>query len=123
MTPARKRRIWEVYDGRCAACRTPVPISGPGVIYDHDIPIWFGRRPDTDDSAGPLCRPCDAIKTPADQTRIAKTKRQQKMATKKPKGSLPPRPFPKGPKRPIPGRGFNTAHRRRMNGSIEKAKP
>lgn len=108
MTPARKQRIWEAYGGLCAnkACRRPVPASGPGVTYDHDLPIWFGARPDTDEECGPLCDPCNKLKTALDQGRIAKTKRQQKMAAKTAKGTLRSQPFPKGPKQKIQSRGF-----------------
>lgn len=113
MTPARKRRIWEANGGRCYQCSTPVPVDGPGVTYDHRIPLGLGGAED-DDNPRPACGECDAAKTPRDISQIAKAKRQAKMATKKPKGRLKGRGFPpkgQGPKmrsRPFSKRGERT---------------
>ena len=97
MPLARKRRIHAEHFGRCV-CGAKVPVSGPGVTYDHRIPIWFGS-PDQDDRVRPLCDSCDAAKTPDDLTRIAKTKRQQRMMAPKPDRArgrkLQGRPFDK----------------------------
>lgn len=116
MTPARKHRIWKAWDERCWFCRTPVPESGPGVIYDHVGTLWI-KGSDEDGDIGPIhADPCNKVKTAADQTRIAKTKRMRKLRLDaprdEPRRSLKSRPFPidnrpKGQKfgrsRPFPG--------------------
>lgn len=126
MTPARKLRIHTLAEGRCGCDRpecggAPVPISGPGVRYDHRIPFWI--RPDLDDwpNLRPILKACDDIKTPRDLSTIAKTKRQATMRLDQPRQiptmrrngrSLPAkgqgpkiasRPFPEG-SRPLRSR-------------------
>lgn len=77
MTPARKHRIWLAWDGKCWFCRMPVEESGPGVVYDHVGTLWITGS-DADKGIGPIhAEPCNKLKTAADQTRIAKTKRQK----------------------------------------------
>ena len=70
---AEQAAAGHAHDGRCV-CGKPVPLTGPGVTYDHRIPIWFGS-PDVDEGVRPLCDDCDPDKTGADQSDIAKTKR------------------------------------------------
>lgn len=97
MTPARKRRIWTAWHGRCWFCRQPVPMEGPEVIYDHVTPLWL-KGSDADEEIGPLhAEPCNRLKTAADLKRIAKTKRQKA----KHDGTFPPSPTPMRK-----GRGF-----------------
>lgn len=141
MTLARKRRIHTAQAGedgvtRCGnSCGDPVPVAGPGVIYEHVIPFWTDPSKDDD---GPnvqaWCPPCSAAKNAKgrDPTVIAKTKRQEAMAVvkpatgerKTPQGKVPggrklpgkgqgPRlqgqGFQKGgPSRPIRSKGFRT---------------
>jgi 5-methylcytosine-specific restriction protein A len=77
MTPARKRRIWEARGRKCWFCSRPVDQEGPGVIYDHVGTLWITGS-DADDGIAPIhAEPCNRIKTAADLTRIAKTKRQK----------------------------------------------
>ena len=102
MTPARKRRIWLRVNGVCWVCGLAVPEVGPDVRYDHRGTLFITE---SDDDAGifPIHRKvCDETKTPADQTRIAKTKRQMSMRLDAP---------PKVVKRKIASRGFAPGHR------------
>lgn len=116
MTPARKLRIWTRQEGRCGCgCGDPVPLSGPGVRYDHTIEFWL--RPDLDDD-GPnvkaLRTECDKPKTygkGGSISRIAKTKRQSKMRLDVPrepaKKPIKSQGFRKdGPRQKIKSRGF-----------------
>ena len=114
MTPARKARIWNAWGQRCWLCRQPVPESGPEVIYDH-VGTLFITGSDADADIGPIhAAPCNKLKTAADLTRIAKTKRQAHMRldVERPKPS-----FPRS-KRKLQSRGFDQRHRRRMNGVV-----
>jgi hypothetical protein len=80
MTPARKRRIWTAWEGKCWFCRMPVPESGPGVVYDHVTQLWMSGS-DADERIGPIhAEPCNKIKTAADATKRAKVKRILKRA-------------------------------------------
>jgi hypothetical protein len=108
MTSRRKRDIWEREEGLCRICKLPVPMLGPEVIYDHDLTLFI-TGDDADAGVFPLHRePCNRIKTSGDLTRIAKTKRQMKMAVgaeRKP-SRMKSRPF-SNHHRPFPkGRGF-----------------
>jgi 5-methylcytosine-specific restriction protein A len=77
MTPARKRRIWEAWKGKCWFCRMPVPVEGPEVVYDHVTQLWL-KGSDADEDIGPIhAEPCNKLKTAADATQRAKTKRQK----------------------------------------------
>lgn len=133
MTPARKLRIWTGQRerdpegvARCGCgCGEPVPLDGPGVIYEHRITFW--TRPDLDDD-GPNVQAwlagCSAAKTGGkggDLSTIAKTKRQMTLRLDVPRetaaskgrgifvgGSrLPAKGM--GPK--LKGRGFSKTHR------------
>lgn len=73
MTAARKRRIWTVNDGLCK-CGVAVPVSGPGVNYDHWSPINFGS-PDDDKHVWPLCDPCNTEKLKKDLADIGHVRR------------------------------------------------
>jgi len=107
MTPARKRRIHTARGGKCSGCGKDVPVSGPGVTYDHTGTLWITGS-DGDDDINLLCDDCDDEKTPKDLSRIAKTKRQRSKHIGDTK-----------PKKPIPSRGFNKTLRRRFNGRVE----
>jgi hypothetical protein len=112
MTEARKRRIWTRDLGHCWLCAQPVDMLGPDVRYDHRNPLWI-TRDDSDEGISPAHLTCDAPKTKADQTLIAKIKRiirkgdptTRKPARMKsrgfqkdgPKARLQSRPFPKRP--------------------------
>lgn len=97
MTPARKRRIWEAWGGKCWFCRMPVPMEGPEVVYDHVTQLWM-KGSDADEDIGPIhAEPCNKLKTAADATVRAKTKRQRL----KDRGEFPPSPTPMRK-----GRGF-----------------
>ena len=77
MTPARKRRLHMAAGGICIWCREPVPVEGPGVIYDHDLALDLGGTND-DENIGPLhTKPCNAIKTANDAVLIAKNRRRR----------------------------------------------
>lgn len=79
MHAARKRRIWDREGGICWVCKTPVPLDGPNVRYDHRGTLFITE---SDEDAGifPIhLDPCDKAKTPGDLSRIAKTKRQAMM--------------------------------------------
>lgn len=115
MTPARKRRIWEAHNGLCIECEEDVPMEGPEVQYDHEIPLALGGS-DDDGNIGPMhTRPCHAVKTKRDVARIAKAKRQRKLIEEVEPSKRPipqrenpwpeGRPFPKS-NRKIPSRGF-----------------
>jgi len=112
MTPARKARIHAMRDGKCWMCGKPVEVSGPGVVYDHKMPLELGG---TDDNSNvwPLHRlPCDKLKTAADRKRIDKAKRlDRKFRAPLPEGSIQSRPFPKST-RPLESRGFDKRPRR-----------
>ena len=115
MTPARKRRIWTAWEGKCWFCRTPVPMEGPGVIYDHVGTLWITGS-DADKDIGPIhAAPCNKIKTAADLARIAKVKRERAKlrldteppASKRPlvgRSSWPPAGSRQMQSRPFPGK-------------------
>lgn len=115
MTPARKRRIHLLADGLCGCgCGQPVPLSGPGVVYDHTQPLEEGGADDWP-NLRPVRKDCDRPKTSQDLRRIAKGRRQRKklsLAEERPKSKRPlkgrstfpkGRGFPKG-KRKLQGR-------------------
>lgn len=75
----------------------PVPMEGAGVVYDHVTPLFLNGS-DADEDIGPIhAETCNKLKTSADLTRIAKTKRQAK--------KLGQDSEPREPSR-IPSRGF-----------------
>lgn len=60
-------------NGRCERCGSRL---SPGKYrYDHDTPDWMGGDP-TLENCVVACSGCDGPKTAADQSAIAKTKRQ-----------------------------------------------
>ena len=109
MTPSRKARIWEAWQGRCWFCRMPVDREGPGVVYDHVNPLWLAGS-DADEDIGPIhSDPCNKVKTKADAKRIAKTKRQAKklrLDVEREPSKRPIRSNPKIPSRPFQSRKF-----------------
>ena len=103
MTPARKKRIHEANGGRCVDCGAEVPVSGPNVIYDHDL-ILDIQGSDADEDIKPRCFSCNAKKTSADLTRIAKTRRQSRLSLDVPRAE----PKMKSGKRIWPKRKFDS---------------
>ena len=94
MTLARKKRVHALYNCKCGICGEPVPLTGKGlVVYDHRVPVWMGGADDDGPNLQCLCKPCDEVKTPNDQARIAKVKRLRGDTCT-------------GPKRPIQSKGF-----------------
>ncbi len=92
LTKAQKRFWHHVYFGQCAMCRAFIPPFGPGVHWDHRNPLGLTGT-NEDDNWQPLCDVCDAIKTPADQRRIAKAKRlvAREDGTRRPRKAIPGR--------------------------------
>ena len=117
MHKARKIRIHAARGGLCGECGLPVDVSGPEVVYDHRRPLWLSLD-DSDDNLWPVHKACDQIKTPLDQTTIAKVKRLIKKALPREKPSRLQsrgfgqvhRPFPKSSNRL--GRGRSEGHKR-----------
>jgi hypothetical protein len=112
MTPARKRRIHQMRGGVCGDCGDPVPVDGPGVVYDHRIALWI-KGSDADEAFWPLCEGCNDKKTNGkggDLSTIAKIKRIQK----KHGGETQPS------KRPIKSRGFDKRFRKKLGGQVER---
>lgn len=104
MTPARKRRIHTAWNGLCWYCQLPVPMFGPGVVYDHVYGLWI-KGSDDDADIGPIhAFTCNKVKTANDITVIAKIKRLIV--------------GPKVSKRTITGRGFQTDLTRRFDGTV-----
>ena len=82
-------------DGRCEGIRNGERCECRLMVgkyrYDHILPDWLGGEP-TLANCQVICMACDGVKTPQDQSRIAKTKRiRDKHIGAKPKG----RPWPK----------------------------
>jgi hypothetical protein len=71
-TKATKRDAWKRCGGSCEKCTAPV--AAGGFIYDHIIP-WELTRDSSLDNCQVLCRTCDRLKTPLDQSAIADAKR------------------------------------------------
>lgn len=93
----RKRRIHEASDGLCI-CGAPLPVTGPGVTYDHESQLWLGAVEDTDEAVRALCDDCNKPKTAKDASTRAKVKRlkAKDSGQKTRKGRpLPSRPFQK----------------------------
>lgn len=111
MTLARKKRIHALVGGQCRWCGLPVEVSGPGVVYDHRIPLTLGGE-DTDDNIRPLhARPCDAAKTALDRKVIAKVARLRDKKRREAKAKRAKRRWPKSSAR-IASRGFAPTRRR-----------
>jgi len=110
MTIARKRRIWERVAGKCWFCGKVTPPTGPGVVYDHKLPLELGGT-DDDAQVFPLhAEPCNRIKTKADSWRIAKMRRQAKIHDEREPSRLQ-------------SRGFDRSLRRKFNGTVERREP
>ncbi len=110
MTPARQKRIWEAWEGKCWFCRQAVDQSGPGVVYDHVYTLWI-KGSDADADIGPIhAAPCNKIKTRADQAKIAKVKRL-----------IAAQSEPKPPSR-LQSRGFDRTKSRGFDGRVKPRK-
>lgn len=114
MTQARKERIWTAHLGRCEECQAPVPMDGPGVQYDHIIPLWKARPGDIerlaelelDANLQTLCTGCHDAKTRAEAPARAKAKRLAGETCTAPT------------RRPLQGRGFDTTRSRGFDGKV-----
>jgi 5-methylcytosine-specific restriction endonuclease McrA len=104
MTRKRRAELLLVFDGRCAKCGGK--ITEPGWVANHITPLAQGG-PDTLGNLEPLHKACDGEVTPADLSRIAKTKRQAKL--------MEPR---EPPKRPIKSAGFDKRRTRHFDGKV-----
>lgn len=114
MTPARKRRIWAAWEGKCWFCRMPVDQSGPGVVYDHVGTLWITGS-DADKDIGPIhAATCNKLKTSADLKKIAKTKRQAAKCLPR-EDDDEERP----PSR-LQGRGFDKTHTRGFDHQVRE---
>ena len=102
ITPARRKRILEAYDNKCAICKTG---DGPYEI-DHWHPLILGGKND-DSNLRPLCVPCHKEATRDTVSRAAKVNRLLGL-TKKRQYFWPKRPFG------IPGL------RKKLNGGVVK---
>lgn len=77
MTPARRKRILERFDGCCARLDCTVTT---GLEIDHIIPIALSGK-DDDANLEPLCAPHHLAKTKRDVALIAKARRIVKKNT------------------------------------------
>lgn len=103
MHEARKRRIWLREGGICWICKKPVEMLGSTVRYDHIGTLWITQS-DADETIFPIHRKgCDEQKTPKDQRRIAKTKRQSRKLGVDAPEERPPSTLRSGGK--LPGKG------------------
>lgn len=93
-------------NGHCEKCTAH--LYAGKFTYDHIIPDWLGGEP-TLENCQVICDACDGVKTPADQSRIAKTKREHDAHI----GARPQS------SRPMPG-SRASGWRRRMDGTTER---
>lgn len=114
MTLSRKKAIHARCEGLCGCgCGKTVPLTGPGVVYDHRIALDLGG-PDEDWNVVPLIAdPCNKAKTKLDAKLIAKSRRLRKRTD----GTRKPRP--PIPTRKLTGGGFDTRLRKKMDGTVE----
>lgn len=80
MTPARKRRLHELRGGRCP-CGVEVPVSGPGVCFDHTVQLAFDG-PEEDSNIFPICDACRRKKDASDARARGKVRRIRKKAAR-----------------------------------------
>ena len=75
-----KAQAFERSAGRCEAIwdgeRCGLKLQVGHITYDHVLADWLGGEP-TLENCQVICDACDARKTPGDQSRIAKAKRQR----------------------------------------------
>lgn len=77
VSEAKKLRIHTAHNGKCGICGAVLPVTGPTVAYDHQIPRFFTGR-DDDEAFWPLCTvPCHARKTVKDMAEIAEARRRE----------------------------------------------
>jgi 5-methylcytosine-specific restriction protein A len=91
---AARQRVLTRHDRKCAMCQVEIT-PATGCEYDHHIPLSIGGD-DTEANLRPVCVRCHRLKSKADTTRAAKTKRQEDKALTKPTA-----------RRPIRSRGFS----------------
>ena len=113
MTPARRKAVLSQSEGSCGICLNP--IVGPW-IADHIIPLELSG-PDTLENLWPLCPACDKDKFKRDMKAIAKMRRLQAQAKKK-----PPEPTQRT-KRQIRSRGFDKSVKRTFDGRVLRREP
>jgi 5-methylcytosine-specific restriction protein A len=93
---AARQRVLTRHNRKCAMCQVEIT-PATGCEYDHHIPLSIGGD-DTEANLRPVCVRCHRLKSKADTTRAAKTKRQEDKALTKPAA-----------RRPIKSRGFSEA--------------
>jgi 5-methylcytosine-specific restriction endonuclease McrA len=91
---AARQRVLTRHNRKCAMCQVEIT-PATGCEYDHHIPLSIGGE-DTEANLRPVCVRCHRLKSKADTTRAAKTKRQEDKALTKPAA-----------RRPIKSRGFS----------------
>jgi 5-methylcytosine-specific restriction protein A len=107
-TAAARQRVLTRHNRKCAMCQVEIT-PATGCEYDHHIPLSIGGD-DTEANLRPVCVRCHRLKTAADITRAAKTKRQEDKALTKPAARRPIKsrgfsePRPKKEKTPLPPR-------------------
>jgi 5-methylcytosine-specific restriction endonuclease McrA len=105
---AARQRVLNKHGRKCAMCQVEIT-PATGCEYDHHIPLSIGGD-DTEANLRPVCVRCHRLKTAADITRAAKTKRQEDKALTKPAARRPIKsrgfsePRPKKEKTPLPPR-------------------
>lgn len=108
MTPVRRARILEAFEGRCSypCCEVRSELQ-----IDHTIALALGGK-DDDSNMAPLCVTHHKQKTRLDVKMIAKAKRIIRRAAGEGKS-----------KRPILSRGFCKQFKRRFDGTVVRAAP
>lgn len=110
ITARMKAEAWQATNGCCYICGASVPMTGPGVEYDHKLPLWLHGKHNVA-NIGPACPdPCHKAKTKREAPIRAKVVRIQKRRAGEEKV-----------KRPINSPGFG-ARNRKFDGSIGPTK-
>jgi 5-methylcytosine-specific restriction endonuclease McrA len=113
MTPARRRAVLSQSGGICGACLNP--LDGP-VEIDHIIPLELGGD-ECLNNLQALHPACHREKTKRDIKAIAKMRRLQAKARKKPPDAT------QQPKRQIRSRGFDKTVRKLFDGRVVRREP
>jgi 5-methylcytosine-specific restriction endonuclease McrA len=79
---AARMRVLTKHGRKCAMCQVEIT-PATGCEYDHHVPISIGGD-DTEANLRPVCVRCHRMKSAADTTRAAKTKRQASKALTRP---------------------------------------
>lgn len=107
ITARMKAEAWQATNGCCYICGAKVPMTGPGVEYDHKLPLWLHGLHNVA-NIGPACPdPCHKAKTKREAPVRAKVVRIQKTRA----GELKA-------KRKIPSPGFNRSLTKGLDGKV-----